>query len=106
MNKLLTVGQTCQKLHPDKIPVIIKSDITPNLDKFLVSKNFTLAYIIYHYKNKYQISPNETIFAFINKKTVDINKEIYILYNQSKDNLDHCLHVNLYKESTFGFYTI
>jgi len=90
------------KKYNNKIPIIIdKSDIQLNDYKFLVPNDITIHDFMYILRKRSKLTPEQSIFLFIQKSIPPMNALIADIYKQYVDE-DKFLYVHLYKENTFG----
>ena len=94
--------------YPDRICVIVEKsnnsiDI-PDIDrnKFLIPKNLTIGDLMYVIRKRINLSPEKSIFLFINNLVMPtISSTINELY-QAHKNKDGFLYVFFAGENTFG----
>lgn len=91
--------------YPDRIPVIcerISIDI-PEIDrkKFLCPDDLSLANFMYVIRKRLKLSPEKSIYLFINGKLINNTKLLTQIYENEKDK-DGFLYIQYASESTFG----
>ena len=94
------------KKHPDKIPIIveqIKKNKAPVLDrnKFMCPNDINIGQFILILRNRLELNSAESIFIFINGKTLANNTNMYDVYRNYKDT-DQFLKIKYSFESSFG----
>lgn len=97
--------QILQK-YPDRIPIIVEedknSDIKLDKRKFLVPRDFTLGQFIFILRKRITtITPEKSLFVFINNILPPNSYKINTLYDNYKEN-DLFLYFVVSTENTFG----
>jgi GABA(A) receptor-associated protein len=88
------------------IPIIVEKHNKSNLNditkkKFLVPSEFILGQFIHVLRKKINLSPNISMFVFINNKIPCISETISTIYEENKDK-DGFLYVTYCGMETFG----
>ena len=91
--------------YPDRIPVIcerISIDI-PEIDrkKFLCPDDLSLANFMYVIRKRLKLTPEKSIYLFINGKLINNTKLLAQIYENEKEK-DGFLYIQYASESTFG----
>jgi GABA(A) receptor-associated protein len=90
------------KKYNNKIPIIINvSDIPITERKFLVPNDITIQDFIYILRKRIKLTPEQSIFIFINNNLPPMNVLISEIYKNHCDE-DGFLYISLHKENTFG----
>ena len=91
--------------YPDRIPVICqrKTLDAPEIDrkKYLVPKDLSLANFMYIIRKRVKLSPEKSIYLFINGNMVTLTTLMSAIYEDHKNN-DGFLYIDYSCESTFG----
>lgn len=94
--------------HPDRIPIIcerheLTSKQCPEIDKkkYLVPIDLTVGQFLYVIRNRLQISPNKSIFLFINEVIPYTSALLYNYYTNYRDD-DGYLYIKYTFEGVFG----
>ncbi len=90
----------------DRVPVILEKfsnkDIDIDKKKYLVPDDFTIGQLAYVIRKRIRISPEKSMFLFVNNTIPNISQNIISLYQEHKD-LDGFLYFTYTTESmTFG----
>jgi GABA(A) receptor-associated protein len=90
----------------DRIPVIVEKDIDSKIvdidkRKFLVPGELTLGQFVYVIRKRIKLSPNESIFLFVNNVLPSGTTLMSKLYEEYKDE-DEFLYIKYSGENTFG----
>ena len=92
--------------YPNRIPIIVEkaegSDIE-NIDKnkFLVPTDLTVGQFMYVIRKRIKLSPEVSIFLFVNDAMVPCSELMSKAYEEHKDD-DGFLYIKYSGESTFG----
>lgn len=98
--------QIIQK-YPDRIPIIceknIKNKTTPEIDKnkYLVPIDLTVGQFLYVIRKRIKLTPEQSIFLFINNTIPSTSQYLSDLYFLYKDQ-DGFLYITYSSENTFG----
>ena len=93
--------------YPDRVPVIVEKDHRckdiPDIDrkKYLVPDDLSIANFMYVIRKRIKLSPEKSLYLFVNNKMVPCSKLLGTIYEEEKDE-DGFLYVNYGGESTFG----
>jgi GABA(A) receptor-associated protein len=91
--------------YPDRIPVICerKSLSAPELDrkKYLIPKDITLGNYMYVIRKRINMSPENSLYLFINGNLVTLTTLMSVAYEEYKSD-DGFLYIEYASESTFG----
>ena len=92
--------------YPDRIPVICerKTLDAPELDrkKYLVPKDLTLGNFMYIIRKRVKISPEKSLYLFIDGNIVTLTTLMSVVYEQYMNKDDNFLYIEYATESTFG----
>lgn len=94
--------------YTNYVPIIIQEDhnkhqkVCLSKTKYIVPSDFTLSQFIYILRKNIKISPEESIFCFIDKTIPNCSETIDIIDKKFKDK-DGFLYMTIVKENTFGF---
>ena len=100
----------CKKIlekYPDKVPVIVtKYEKCKNVDeisknKFLVPGDLNLAQFVYVIKKRLQLTPEMSLYVFIDEQIPPSSQTLHKLSNEHKDE-DGFLYISYASENTFG----
>lgn len=88
----------------NKIPVICNVKFTDKkFYKFLVDKDSRLCDLIKIFKKTMKIKPKESLYFMCqDRKLINLQKLIHVVYYESKDPEDGLLYISVFKENTFG----
>lgn len=91
--------------YPERVPVICEKlgmDL-PDLDKykFLVPTDINLAQFMYVIRRRMDLSPDKSIFLFVNDTMIPSSELFKKIYSEHKDE-DGFLYITYNGESTFG----
>lgn len=103
--KRLQESENILTKYPERIPVIcerISVDV-PEIDrkKFLCPDDLSLANFMYVIRKRLKLTPEKSIYLFINGKIHQMSKLLSQIYDEEKDK-DGFLYINYTSESTFG----
>uniref|UniRef100_A0A6C0CQA6 Autophagy-related protein n=1 Tax=viral metagenome TaxID=1070528 RepID=A0A6C0CQA6_9ZZZZ len=91
--------------YPDRIPVICEriGDTVPDIDrkKYLVPGDLSIANFMYVIRKRIKLSPEVSIFLFVNESMVPCSELMSKCYEDHKDD-DGFLYIKYSGESTFG----
>lgn len=88
--------------YPNKIPLIIKTNILIDKKKFLVSDETTLGSFMFLLKTKYiHLKKHESLYIFFNNRMINSSITFLTLYERYKSD-DGFLYANLVIENSFG----
>ena len=91
--------------YPDRVPIIL--DLQGDLlligrkTKYLIPDDITIAQFIFIFRKKIELTPEESIFIFINNTIPRTNEIMKNIYKTNKDE-DGFLYVQISKENVFG----
>ena len=108
----LIESKRIKQLYPDKIPVICERSLYAGNDcpsikkrKYLVSKDVTIAHLIFILRKGLNIDSTKGLFLFIDGNVLSCSYTIESIYNIYKDD-DEFLYITYIFENTFGWDTI
>ena len=91
--------------YPDRIPIICEriGDTVPDIDrkKYLVPGDLSIANFMYVIRKRIKLSPEISIFLFVNESMVPCSELMSKCYEEHKDQ-DGFLYIKYGGESTFG----
>lgn len=94
--------------YPDRIPVICEKNncndrSIPDIDKkkYLVPGDLTVGQFAYVIRRRIRLSPDRTMFLFVNNKLPSSTEYISSLYERDRDT-DGFLYINYKGENVFG----
>ena len=93
--------------YPNRYPIIVeRSPLSLNIEeidrnKFLVPNDLNFGQFIYVIRQRIKLSPEKSMFFFVNEKIVPINQLMSQIYEENKDK-DGFLYLLYSGESTFG----
>ena len=90
--------------HPDKVPIIADSGnsaLVLKKQKFIISRDFTVAQLQVLVRKGAILTPDEAIFIFINSTLPKTSSLIGDVYDKHCDE-DGFMYMNVTLESTFG----
>jgi len=94
--------------YPDRLPIICEkykyaSIDCPDIDKkkYLVPNDLTVGQFVYVIRKRLKLSPEKSIFLFINGFIPPTSSLLYNIYNNSKED-DGFLYITYTFENTFG----
>lgn len=94
--------------YPDRIPIICEQSATStdtylllDKNKYLVPHNFTLGQFLCIIRKRLKLSPEKTIFLFIEENFYSSNQLLSNIYDTNKDK-DGFLYITYAFENTFG----
>jgi len=92
--------------YPDRVPIICEKDPKSKLQnmdksKILVPRDLTVAQFIHVIRQRIKLTPEETIFLFVQDKLVPTGVAISQVYETNKDE-DGFLYVSYSSENYFG----
>ena len=92
--------------YPDRVPVIVErgeNANVPDIDKhkFLVPSDLTIGQFIYIIRKRIQLSPEQSLFLFVNDTLPPTGELMSMLYKREKET-DGFLYVVYSAESVFG----
>ena len=99
----LSDGIICK--YPERVPIICERITTnvPEVDrkKYLCPRDLSLANFMYVIRKRMNLSPEKSLYLFVNNKMVPCSKLLGTIYEEEKDE-DGFLYINYGGESTFG----
>ena len=96
-----------RKKYPTRIPVIVEKDLREkslpqiNRKKYLVPQDLSVGEFMFVIRKRIKISPDKSIFLFIDDSLQNTGANIGSVYEEHKDK-DGFLYILYYGESTFG----
>jgi GABA(A) receptor-associated protein len=104
--KRLAESKRIMASYKDRIPVVIqkkKDSTTPNIDKnkYLIPSDCKMNMVTYVVRKRIRLSPEKTIFFFVNNTIPKQNELISSVYQEHKDD-DGFLYIYYSGESCFG----
>lgn len=87
--------------YPDRIPVVILTNLKLEKSKFLVPKNLRLSEFMIVLKKKIKSDYQDTLFVMANNKILNTTWSLNEIYNEHKRS-DNYLYLQVEKEATFG----
>ncbi len=103
--KRLSEATRIMEKYPDRIPVICEciGGEVPDIDrkKYLVPAELTMAEFLYVIRKRIKISPEKSIFLFVNDTFIAGAQLMGMIYEEHKD-LDGFLYTCYSGENTFG----
>lgn len=101
----LTESSKIISKYPDRIPIICEriGDTVPDIDrkKYLVPGDLSIANFMYVIRKRIKLSPEISIFLFVNECMVPCSELMSKCYDEHKDP-DGFLYIKYGGESTFG----
>lgn len=92
--------------YPEKIPVIVEkskkcslNDIDKN--KYLVPEDLTMGQFLYVIRKRITLSPEESLYCFVNETLPATSSSMSHIYNDHKDE-DGFLYITYCSENVFG----
>ena len=93
------------KKYPNRVPVIVETNKHSPLEidkcKYLVPKHITVGEMIFIIRKRISITPEQSIFLFINNNIPSSTKTLIELYDQYKSKCGY-LYITISTENTFG----
>ena len=92
--------------YPNRIPIICERSRDSNIakidrNKYLVPSNLNIGQFLYIIRKRIKLSPESSLFIFINNSLPSTSKLIKNLYENEKDD-DGFMYILYKEESTFG----
>ena len=91
--------------YPNRIPIIVEryNKGTPQIDrkKYLAPEDLSMANFLYVIRKRLKLTPEKSIFLFINNKIVNMTQLLSEVYDKHGDE-DGFLYIKYCEESTFG----
>ena len=92
--------------YPDRVPVIVEKASSANIPevdkhKYLVPKDLSISQFIYVIRKRINLTPEQSIFVFVNNTIPPAASLMSQLYHEQADN-DGFLYVSYSGENTFG----
>ena len=91
--------------YPNRIPIIVErfNKGAPEIDrkKYLAPDDLNLANFLYVIRKRLHLTPEKSIYLFINNKILPNSKLLGEVYDSNKDE-DGFLYIKYCEESTFG----
>ena len=91
--------------YPNRIPIIVEryNKGAPEIDrkKYLAPEDLSLANFLYVIRKRLHLTPEKSIYLFINNKLLPMSKLLGEIYDSNSDE-DGFLYIKYCEESTFG----
>jgi hypothetical protein len=88
--------------YPNRVPLILRTNLKLSQKKFLVHDNMTLACFVYLLRTKYlKLMPSQSLYIFFDELIINSQKtfkDIYATYKSS----DNYLYADIVLENSFG----
>lgn len=96
-----------RQLYPDRVPIIVETCYNSNIPildktKYLVPNNLTVGQFMHVIRNRLKLSPEKSIYFFINGSIPCSSSLIFHVYELYKDEADNFLYILINGENTFG----
>jgi GABA(A) receptor-associated protein len=89
------------KIHPNKVPIIIESDLSLSKTKFVVPREITLRQFHCTLMNYFPANEKQSVIMFVNNTLPLLSDTVGQSYDLNKHE-DGFLYIKTKKENTFG----
>jgi len=108
LEKRLEMSHKIQKIHPDRVPVIVERANGSKLpvltkNKYLVPRDLSMGGFLLEIRKQMQLRPEQAVFLFIKKGILPSScNSIGSIYNVYQNRDDEILYIQIKEESVFG----